>query len=50
MSNIKRILEVVEADEELKTLHAYARTLRDEEEFDMLMQWIFREALAELEN
>ena len=50
MSKMKRLLEVIEADEELKKLHEYARTVRDVEEFDEIMQWIYQEALSELES
>lgn len=52
MSMMKRVLEVIEADDELKT--AYKSTLKtfepESEEYDEMMQWLYCEALDELKN
>lgn len=52
MSMMKRILEVIEADEELKT--TYESTLdvfdRNSDEYVEVMKWIYDEALDQIEN
>lgn len=51
MSNMKRILEIIESDEDLKAVYEHAIKTYDLKsvEFDTLMQFLYDEALAELE-
>lgn len=53
MSNMKRILEVIESDEELKIVYEHATKMRehnivDSGEFYRIMQFLYEEALEEL--
>lgn len=52
MSMMKRILETIEQDEELKTAYEHAlKTFESEsDEYDLMMQWLYSEALQELQN
>lgn len=51
MSNMKRVLEVIESDEELKKV--YESVLATSVSYEMyvaVMDWVYAEALAEMEN
>lgn len=49
---MKRVLEVIESDEELKKTYEHAMKSYDvlSVEFDAVMQWLYDEALDELKN
>lgn len=51
MSYMKRVLEVIEADEELNAVYVHLLAeRRPDDESTAVLEWLYDEALAELEN
>lgn len=52
MSSMKRVLEVIEADEELNAVYVHLLKTHSavSDVYAQVMDWLYSEALAELEN